>query len=85
MPPLGAEAALCDCSVPSNRECFLKYSYRTICRTAFCRMLIRRMSICRMHFADVSFCRGVKKSKCQLVEMSIRRNANLPKCKFAEM
>ena len=36
--------------------------YRTICRTAFCRMLIRRMSICRMHFADVSFCRHVKKA-----------------------
>ena len=74
--------------------------YRTICRTAFCRMLIRWMSICRMRFANVSFadvsrsrsaksrdaiCRHAflptcKKSKCQLVEMSIRRNATLSKC-----
>ena len=29
-PPLGAEGALCDCSAPSNRECFTGklYSWR---------------------------------------------------------
>ena len=39
-----------------------------------------RNAICRHAFSPTC-----KNSECQLVEMSIRRNANLPKCKFAEV
>ena len=53
-------ASWCPCTHPAPYG----YGYRTICRTALCRMPIRRMLICRMHFADVSFCRRVKKAKC---------------------
>ena len=45
------------------------HGYRTICPTAFCRLLIRRMLICRMHFADVSFCWRVFLPTCQKGEV----------------
>ena len=63
--------------------------YRTIYRTAFCRMLICRMSICRMHFADVSFCRHVKrrtaKSRSAICRYAFLPTCKKSKCQFAEM
>ena len=71
-----------------------RHGYRTICRTALCQMPIRRMLICRKHFADVFFCRRIKRRSAKSRNAIYRQaflttckksKCNLPKCQFAEM